>query len=198
MELPVGKGRILLLASGWQPEDSQLGLSTKFVPLLYSILEQGGTPNAAVTQYHIGDSVPLRSDEEHAATSLRTPDGKQVDLPAGQTSFSETLVPGIYAVHSGSTKESRFAINLDATESRTAPLAADEFERLGVPVAHQVGTLTPEAKRQVRLQNAELENRQKLWRWLILSTLVVLLMETYLAGRAARGATVRAEPATAT
>lgn len=197
VEIPLGKGRILLLASGWQPEDSQLALSTKFVPLLYSILEQSGVPVPVVTQYHIGDAVPIRSDQG-ASASLRTPEGKQLKLPAGQMSFSETHVPGIYTIHSDSAQDSRFAVNLDSTESRTAPLPTDEFERLGAPVAHQVGTLTPEIKRQVRLQNAELENRQKLWRWLILGTLAVLLVETYLAERAARKASVPAQPATAT
>jgi hypothetical protein len=76
-------------------------------------------------------------------------------------------------------------------------MPTDEFERLGVPVPRQIGTLTPAAKRQVRVQTADLENRQKLWRWLILGTLAVLLAETYLAGRAARRASPRAEPAAA-
>jgi anti-sigma-K factor RskA len=42
------------------------------------------------------------------------------------------------------------------------------------------------AARQARLQSAELERRQKLWRWLILATLAVVLVETWLAGRTAR------------
>ncbi len=44
------------------------------------------------------------------------------------------------------------------------------------------------ADKNLFLQNAELESRQKLWRWLILVTLGVLLLETWLAGRAARRA----------
>jgi hypothetical protein len=35
---------------------------------------------------------------------------------------------------------------------------------------------------------AQLENRQKVWRWLIAAVLVVLMAETWLAGRAARQA----------
>jgi len=143
--------------------------------------------------------VPLRIGEGGTTVTLSAPDGRQVDLPVGKASYSDTFVPGVYTVHSSSAAtDIRFAVNLDPTESRTRPVAADEFERLGVPVAHPVGTLTPETKRQVRLQNAELENRQKLWRWLILGTLAVLLMETYLAGRAARKVLVQEEPASAT
>jgi hypothetical protein len=40
-----------------------------------------------------------------------------------------------------------------------------------------------EAQRQVRLLDAELENRQKLWRWCLVTGLAVLLFETWLAGR---------------
>ncbi|MHC4243590.1 MAG: BatA domain-containing protein, partial [Planctomycetota bacterium] len=39
LELPVGKGSLLIFTCGWHPSDSQLALSSKFVPLFYSILE---------------------------------------------------------------------------------------------------------------------------------------------------------------
>ncbi len=41
-EAPVGDGRAVLFAGGWSSEASQLALSTKFVPLLFSVLEAGG------------------------------------------------------------------------------------------------------------------------------------------------------------
>ena len=85
---------------------------------------------------------------------------------------------------------SRFAVNIDPIESRTAPLASDEFEKLGVPVA-QAGEAKIETRRQAQLQNAELENRQKLWRWVLLGTICVLLVETWLAGRTSRTVSVQ-------
>jgi hypothetical protein len=42
------------------------------------------------------------------------------------------------------------------------------------------------------LQNVDVENRQKLWRWFIVGTLLVLLVETWLAGRTARQLTPQA------
>jgi hypothetical protein len=189
LEVPVGKGRVLILASGWHPEDSQLALSTKFVPLMYSILEQSGAPASVPTQYHIGDSVPLTALASSSQTTLniRGPEGSQMTAPASETNFTATLMPGIYTVTS-SEGARRFAVNLDPAESRTAPLAADELERLGAPIAHQLSALSPETRRQVRLQNTELENRQKIWRWFIVATLALLLFETWLAGRTARQA----------
>jgi hypothetical protein len=45
------------------------------------------------------------------------------------------------------------------------------------------------AQRNVRLKNEDLENRQKLWRWLVVGALMILLVETWLAGRLHRRAT---------
>jgi hypothetical protein len=200
LEIPVGQGRVLVLTSGWQPDDSQLALSTKFVPLLYSLLEQSGPPSSAPAQYHVDDIVPLRGAVavNHAPASAGTPldinlpDGSSLTLAVGETNFSKTLMPGIYTVGSGASA-TRFAVNLDPTESRTAPVSVDELERLGAPLAGQPAAAARENERKVRLQNAELESRQKVWRWLLLSAFVVLLMETWLAGRTTRRAIVSAE-----
>jgi hypothetical protein len=76
-------------------------------------------------------------------------------------------------------------VNLDAAESKTTPLPPDELERLGAPVSLPPSAAV-ETARQVRLQSAELEARQKLWRWILAITLGVLLIETWLSGRASR------------
>lgn len=188
VELAVGKGRVLLLAAGWQPEDSQLALSTKFVPFLYALLDLSGAAPPAPEQFLVGDTVRLASLPQATAvatTTLRLPDGSQFAWPAGQTNFTQTLTPGIYTVTSAQPARS-FAVNLDPAESRVAPLPADELERLGAPVPEPTPSVAGVTGRSVRLQSAELEGRQKLWRWCILATLVILLAESWLAGRTAR------------
>jgi hypothetical protein len=47
-------------------------------------------------------------------------------------------------------------------------------------------TAARETDRKIRLRNTDLEDRQKLWRWFIVTTLAVLALETWLAGLAAR------------
>ena len=54
VEVPIGQGRLYVLASGWHPEDSQLAVSSKFVPLIWSLLELGGGIGSFVTQYAVG------------------------------------------------------------------------------------------------------------------------------------------------
>lgn len=191
-EIPVGKGRIYVLASGWQPEDSQLAVSSKFVPLVWSLLEQTGGVASFVTQFSVGDPVPIPT--ELAATGVRPPGGvTDVPVTAG-AAFVQTTQPGVYEVVGGS-RALRFAVNLDANESRTSPLGVDELEQLGVPIARaKTETQVPADKKTV-LQGLEAENRQKLWRWFIAATLAVLLVESALAGWTARRSTLQTEEA---
>jgi len=189
LEAPVGRGRVLIFASGWNREDSQLALSTKFVPLLYALLETAGAASPLPTQYYVGDVVPLTALAGPSQTGLtvRKPDGAEMKLSGDTTNFSQTVMPGLYQVTPASgSKPARFVVNLDPAESRTAPLPIDELERLGVPMAQRKPVASREAQRQARLQSSELEGRQKLWRWFLLGTLGVLLVETWLAGRTGR------------
>jgi hypothetical protein len=181
-EVPVGKGKVFVLTSGWHPDDSQLALSTKFVPLLYAFLEESGATAPPPAQFYVGDSVPVGPNE--AGSIIHPPDGSELRLSSGEAIFSQTVTPGIYTL--GTQPGRRFAVNLDAAESRTAPMPLDELERLGAPVIHQPTVAAHEAERKVRLRNTELEERQKLWRWFLLGTLSILLVETWLAGRTAR------------
>lgn len=173
LEVPIGKGRVLLWAAGWRPEDSQLALSTKFVPLLYTVLEQSGAPPEAPAQYFAGDAAipPLA--------------GASTNDPAG-------VEPGLYQL-AGTDASVRVAVNLEPAESRTAPVTIDELERLGVPVKASIQLANTRAAAQVRLANTQLENQQKIWRWIILATICVLFVEIWLSGRASR----RIVPATA-
>ncbi len=185
LDAPVGKGRLLVLTSGWQPEDSQLALSSKFVPLLYSLLELTGGLTTAPSQYLVGDSVALTGLSGNA-TTLRIPDGTTVPLAVGSTNFSQTLQPGIYTITSAPVPK-QFAVNLDPAETRTMPLSVDELEHRGAPVTATVLVDTAtDAKHQAILQSSEAESRQKLWRWLIAAALAVLLGESALAGWTAR------------
>ncbi|MCZ7638034.1 MAG: hypothetical protein M5U12_19530 [Verrucomicrobia bacterium] len=85
LEVPVGRGRVFLLASGWHPADSQLALSSKFVPWLYSLLDLSGVRPAPPPAHVVGDPVPLALDTASAApAAVLTPDGRSVPIPPGK------------------------------------------------------------------------------------------------------------------
>ena len=77
------------------------------------------------------------------------------------------------------------AVNLSADESRTAPLAVEELETWGAKTSLKPVS-DAQVARQRQLQVSELENKRKLWRWLIVGVLGILLAETLLAGRSSR------------
>ena len=182
-EVPVGKGSLLVLTSSWQPSDSQFALSSKFVPFLYSILEYNGILSGQQSQYVVGDHVriPKAGTSESGDIQIRKPDNSIIKLESGQEVFEQTDMPGIYTIESERGNQ-LFAINLPAEECRTAPMPLEEIEQLGV--SFEDTSQSAEDKILQAKQNSfiKLENEQKLWRWLIIALLVVLILETWLAG----------------
>jgi hypothetical protein len=187
VEVPVGKGRVLVLTSGWNPDDSQFAVSSKFVPLLFSILELSGALSAPPAQSIVGDPLPLPAATASQPTAIRAPGGKTVPAPAGATSFALTNQPGVYRIE-GAGHAQEFAVNLDPAETRTAPLAIEDLERLGAPIAHKKtpAVLADSPAHEALLQAGAAEGRQKLWRWFIVATLIVLFTESLIAGWTAR------------
>ena len=185
-QVAVGKGNLLVLTSGWEPSDSQLAVSSKFPPLMETMLDWSGSGAPARFQFRTGDAIPSPHFSGDAV-QWKKPDGKEQTLPP-DGAFTETDLPGIY-VAAGGGKERRFAVNLPLEESRVAPLSQDELARLGVPVGPSVDEPVAATRiHQRQLRRAELENSQKLWRWFILTALAIACAEIILAGNLARGA----------
>ena len=189
VDIPLGRGSVVLLTAGWQPTDSQLALSTKFVPLLYSLLERSRPSAARVGCFVVGDPLPLAAPggASSAEVVVLRPDGSSETVRSA--TYEGTTIPGVYRV--GEAKR-EFVVNLPPEESRTAPLALDHFEKLGLPIPRE---LTAEERTSARDQKrlmaaAELENRQKLWRWLIVAGFLFVVGETWLAGRGSRVSSV--------
>ena len=185
VEFPVGQGNLLVLTAGWNPADSQFALSSKFPPLMQSLLDWSVASVPARFQFETGETIPSPVAAGGATMQWTKPDGTQTSLAAG-TAFAESDAPGIYTATFGD-KRRQFAVNLPLEESRTAPMSPDELSRLGVPL--QTTSEIPPAQaqqRQIHLQRAELENQQTVWRWLIVGVLVGMLGEIILSGWLAR------------
>ncbi|HCO93399.1 MAG TPA: hypothetical protein DIU00_05515 [Phycisphaerales bacterium] len=191
-ELHVDKGSLLVLASGWHPSDSQLALSTKFVPLLYSILEYGGVIAGRQAQYFVGDNVPmsLLSRSESEKLEILKPNDSIIGLNAGRQSFTQTDLPGIYTIKSPD-GDQNFAVNLPAKECQTAVMPIEDLEALGLSLKQSAGLAGERAElsgdsRYARASRrssfAELEYDQKVWRWVFIGLLAVSFIEIALAG----------------
>jgi len=191
LEKTVGKGKLFVLTSGWQPADSQLARSSKFVPLMTALLESNNPRLMVGTNYLVHDRIRLPSlGGASQGLTIHKPGGQIVKTTDSQT-FSETDQPGVYTIDSPAGARS-FAVNLDPSESKTSPLHVETLEQFGCRLVNRSQQkLENEEGRQ--MQSAELENRQQLWRWLILAATLVLILETWLAGRLSRPRIARAE-----
>jgi len=182
VQVPLGSGSAVLFATTWRPVDSQLAMSSKFLPLLHALLDLSSRLPAARAQYFVGDEVALPPGD--SPLTIRKPDGAEVPAQAG-AKFTQTDQPGIYRIAPGA---SRFAVNLAPDESRTAPLGPERFTALGVPLSETAVHAEQGARREARAAAVELESRQKLWRWALLAAVVVVLIETLLAANLSRRA----------
>lgn len=186
MEVPMGRGRIVIVPWGWSPADSQWVLSTKFVPFLMALVDHSGAlPAEQTATVAVGDPLPLSASAGGPAWTLELPSGDRVPIPDSGTPPTATTTPGIHRlVGDGPVRE--WAVNLAPAESRTAPTVSGVLDALGVPLrdrsrAEVPATTTPEIQAA-----AAAEGRQKLWRWFLASTLLILAIETLAAGWASR------------
>lgn len=186
-ELSVGKGRVLVLTSGWHPADSQLALSTKFVPLIYTELQRSGKITPRPTQVIIGDAASMPA----GAQTISGPLASAAALAAPATvpvTVSDIIQQGLYRIQTAD-GALLVAANVDPLESHTAPLALETLEALGVSIADADAAAAAAAAEAARtserkLKVAELEARQKSWLWLLAAAFVVLISETVVAGMA--------------
>ncbi|HRX77584.1 MAG TPA: BatA domain-containing protein [Pirellulaceae bacterium] len=178
----IGNGKLYVLASGWHPDDSQLALSTKFVPLLNTMLDQAAGSPVEMPSFVVGDAVPMPADTK--LFTVTKPNGTKTELDDEDHWFRETDEPGIYEIQGG-TVPIRFAVNLMARETDTAMMDLEQLSELGIQLGEHA-TREEESDRQRQLRDIELESQQQLWRWLIVVVLGVLALETWLAGRGSR------------
>ena len=102
LEKRVGDGSVVVFLSGWEPRESQLALSSKFVPVLYSLFENAGYSSRSAPTNYAG------------RTSFTNTDDKET--PATKPGFYETKKDG---------RTETLAVNLYPTEGNV-----DSFDRI--------------------------------------------------------------------
>ncbi|MBL9176965.1 MAG: VWA domain-containing protein [Verrucomicrobiaceae bacterium] len=174
----IGKGTLIVLASGWHPGDSQLALSTKFVPLLYGWLAAAGFRHDPAATLLIGDALPLDATQSHTITD---PENQTHSLKPGET-FTTTQI-GLHKVQNAAHTQT-IAVNLPPDEGRVLPLDPQKLAEHGIKLSSAADTSSASETTDQRLTATDTEQRQNLWWWFLVALLASLLLETALAGRA--------------
>jgi len=169
-----GSGLVFAITFGWNPGESQLGLSSKFIPLVYSLLEQNRELVQPGSQYFIGENLPLKKFNQ---STIERPDGK-TDRAENAAAYGKLDVPGIYLIKSqGETQ--RVAVNLHPAESKSETFTEDDFSALGIKIGAPVAAAVSVAA--AANDPGKLEGQQRLWRWAVVGVIGFLLLEVFTA-----------------
>ncbi|MGK0187651.1 MAG: hypothetical protein ACI9R3_003439 [Verrucomicrobiales bacterium] len=198
---PKGKGTVLAFTSSWKRADSQLALSTKFIPLLYAVLSNQAASTDENTFVHVGEPFPVNgvvagdglesseeSDSSAVLASVTDPAGEVTPVIRGDGGvFRKTTMPGLYSIKAGD-RTSVVAVNLDPDESEMDPLDTEIIRKMVEPgiVDAEAVALTGEAttakekdERRSRAKDLEKEKRQRIWRYVIFAVLALVLFEIW-------------------
>lgn len=173
----LGRGDLWVVCAGWQTTASQLALSTKFVPLLYGMLDPQRRAQEMDAIYDVGEEIQLM---EGSTTSVTHLDGTPVRsvVQDGGLVLEE---PGLYwLIENGQRRQ--IAITLPISESQLDPLDVSRFEQYGIVTGKSDSA--EQRLESVRLSQVhELESRQKLWRGILVAAIGFLILETLIAAR---------------
>ncbi len=199
-----GNGQVFAISSGWQPRQSQLALSSKFVPLINGLIEIAADFPELDSSLAVGEWIEFPQAEDTTSSRVMIkPDGSREVIDAGQTRFVAVDQPGIYrlvseaksaneslgrggqsesATLASTSAEILFAVNVDRAESESGAIPVSQLEMFGVKVGEQV-TAASELAQMREMRDRDIEDQQKVWKWLIVAAIVLLIGETWLAGR---------------
>lgn len=183
VERRVGSGRLLLFTSGVEEGWSDFSFKGIFAPLLYRSvvylaqsrdnLQEAATIGAELTSV-------LRQPAEELVVEL--PTGELLKTPvqvAGQNyqvRVTETAEPGFYQLRDRGEVVHTWAVNFNAAELSTAPLAAS-----ALAAAAGVSTLAPlSGEGEVREQITAARYGSELWQIFLIAALLAMIVEMLL------------------
>ncbi|MFN8743287.1 MAG: vWA domain-containing protein [Pirellula sp.] len=156
-----GKGALIIMAAGWQPDESQLALSSKFLPLMLRFIQ------AAVPEQNQMESLSVGGQLQIVGPSVLTfPNGTKTEIPDGKSQALVISMPGNYIIQDSNGKTRNISANLEPSESQLESVDPSRLMQWGVPLEERRANNPTEGMlRQMRA--VELESQQGSWRWLL-------------------------------
>ena len=181
VEREFGEGRVLLFASSLDLEWNNLPLQGLFLPFVHETLRHLVQGEAERRSYQVGERFSVDVNASGAVAGVRGPGGETLAL-AGDNFIVEAARPGLIRAEVDGL-ERNFAVNVAAGESN--------LERVAVATLTD-SIINPETdivrSREVQMAELveELERPQRIWWWILLFAMVLLLAELVLANRTYR------------
>lgn len=206
-ERRIGEGRVLVWASTLDPFWNDLALQPVFLPFVHQLTRHLGGHRERVPWFTADQLLDLADHDVLTSAGMRrgdsisaaedrvaiTPGGGSVRLPAvdgprylelKESGFYEIRLPGTSAPHPFTV-----AVNVDVSESDLATMdpaevAASVAARAGSSRAGSFDGMSPEARALVQ------ERRQGLWRFLLMSALLLLVAEMVVSNVLSKNVTI--------
>ena len=196
-------GRIVVLATGWHPDDSQWALSTRFPPMIQRLVQMANPRHRGHQLLEVGHRITPAELTGNDAWTLTRPDGTpyapdpvtiipDANPDAAQTNAEKVAEvksmvldePGRWTLRSENNdgpQSISLLVTVAASESRTEPLPAGQLQALGmspdIAIVRDASQPSDDPALAAQMDAAELESRQKFWRWLLLAGLGCLALE---------------------
>lgn len=178
-ERPLGEGRSMLLSSSLDLGWSNFPLQGLFLPFVHEVLTYLIQPPDRERAYLVGDMIDLGNfvADGNDELELQEPDGSVVRVSADNP-FYRARMPGFVQL-----ADTTLAVNIsaDAASGRRADIAALTDAIINPET-------TPMVSEQIRTAQliADIEQPQRLWWWIVLLVMGLLLVEAWVANRTYR------------
>jgi hypothetical protein len=186
LEKPLGQGRVLLFATGFDRLTTDLPLHPQFVAFvdrLGSYLSGRGSRLSALT---VGDSVNLRPDAAiHGSVDVLAPDGSHpLDLrQAAQVRTWPLPGAGFYALTLADSRHDLVAANVSRLESDLAQATPDTLKLWKASSAEQVAQSAGTTTVTTAAAIGRKESAHNLWWYAMCLVLVAVVAESLVASR---------------
>ena len=187
VERRVGPGRIAVWATSLDLAWNDLPLTPVFLPFVHQLVRTLAADHEKPPAMTVGQVAAPGLGPEAGALVAITPSGRAVPLDDEEGTALPLAEPGFYEVRQQGKDDgpsTLVAANVDLAESDVA--AMDPAEIVAAVGADGAGGAT--ASEAAALPDSAEEQRQRVWWYLLFAGMLLLIGETWLAGRASRAA----------
>lgn len=181
IECAYGRGKIVVMTSSFNTEWSDFPVNEIYLPFVYQLVKYGVSSETSKNSFFVGEAVPF-TGESGDRWEISAPGNRifKVEIDEnGRGYLRETESPGNYRAVLGN-QEFIFSVNVDARESDLVSRDPEEFY---TSVTQPASRIQEDDYRASMEENKDTENRQKLWRIILILIVLLLVFETFYANR---------------
>ena len=195
VERRVGRGRVVLWASGLDSFWNDLPKKPVYLPFVHRLTEYLGGYSPPSPWFPAGQVLNLTEQEvalgagglAEAEYVVMSPSGRRIPVSAGaRAGFIDLDEQGLYEVHDARAADPRpltLAVNVDLAE---ADLTAVDPDELASTVTGRAGQGREASAPAREVSAGDLERRQSVWWYLLVAAFLLLVGETVVSNRLSR------------